>query len=89
MRTFSDADDFEIQKNTGTLLEPIEKSMYYPILLEEIKGRSRRSPEKRWDMNLIGIELYSNTLGNLLNFVSKADKNKEPHYEALSPQTIL
>lgn len=76
MRTFSDADDFEIQENTRILLEPIEKSMYYPILPEEIEGISRRSPEKRWDMSLIGIELYSNTVGDLLNLASKADKKQ-------------
>ncbi|MGN8247588.1 hypothetical protein [Pseudomonas sp. SMV7] len=75
LKTFSDADDFGTQENTRNILESSEKSIFYPALLDEIKEISERSPEKRWDMTLIGIELYSGHFNTLLDTALRA---KEP-----------
>jgi hypothetical protein len=80
LKTFSDVDDFGLQENTRGILEGVEKTIYFPVLLRELDGIARRSPKKQWHMTLIGVELYSGAFSTLIAFAEDAPGQQKTRF---------
>lgn len=90
LRTFSDADDFEIQEHSRIILESIDKNIFYPALIQELDGIIKRSPQKEWATTLVGIEFDYGNPDDLMRVVQKSpEKSRAVFYEFVASQGFL